>query len=181
MKKLITVALLAISTVLSAQSVYIIQPKPKPAQVTLRMNYGLKQKAGFSTEVLLPTQRRVLLGLNIMFDSKERNELDNKNLYSSGFMLGFEVLPNIIIGGKAGWSVRESKQGVLISQTSKSQTQSYGPYSTTYTTTDNVYDTKPVNVLPTLGGFITTTTPLSPFVAYDTFSGVTFGLGVSLK
>ena len=57
MKKLITIALLAISTTLSAQSVYII--KPKPAQFTVRMNYGLKQKAGFSTEVLLPTQKLV--------------------------------------------------------------------------------------------------------------------------
>jgi len=36
-------------------------------------------------------------------------------------------------------------------------------------------------MLPAVGGFITTTTPVSPFVAYDTFSGVTFGLGIRLQ
>ena len=181
MKKLFTIALLAVSTTLAAQSVRIIQVQPKAAQFTVRMNYGLKQKAGFSTEVLLPTQKRVLFGFNFMFDTKERTETFAKDSYSSEFMLGIEVLPNIIIGGKAGWSAREQSKGALISQTSKSTTQSYGPYSTTYVTTDNVYDAQSVSMLPAVGGFITTNTPVSPFIAYDTFSGVTFGLGVRLQ
>ena len=179
MKKLLTIALLAVSTTLAAQSVRIIQIQPKPAQFTVRMNYGLKEKAGFSTEILLPTQKRVLFGFNFMFDTKDRTEVFD--MYSSGFMLGIEVLPNIIIGGKAGWAARVQQQGALISQTSKSNTQSYGPYSTTYVTTDNVYDTRSISMLPTVGGFITTATPISPFIAYDTFSGVTFGLGVRLQ
>ena len=172
MKKLLSIALLSVGISVSGQTIKVIQVKPKPAQFTLRMNYGLKERAGFSTEILIPTERRVLVGFNFMFNTKSQIELTPRDSYSSEFMLGMEVLPHIIIGAKAGWSTREQVQGTLISQTSKSQTQSYGGYYTTFTTTDNVYDVRTISMYPAVGGFITTTTNLSPLVGYDSFSGI---------
>jgi hypothetical protein len=177
MKKIITIALLVISTTLAAQSVRTTQLQPKSAKFIVRMHYGLKEKAGLSTEVLLPTQKRVLFGFNFMFDIKDRTEMFD--LYSSEFMLGFEILPNIIIGGKAGWSTHDQIQSVLTSQVSKSKTPSY-EMSRALPTNDNIYDTRSVSILPSVGGFITTTTSISPFIAFDSFSGVTFGLGIKL-
>jgi len=175
MKKII-IAVLALAT-------FTLSAKPKPDVTTgfIRINYSGKNMLGMSTEILDKSNQKILFGFDYMFDLKNADGINFKDNSSFGGKIGLETYPKLYIGGKVGFGSRTPSDPVLVQKIEKYTSSGYGYQTSSSTTIQETYSERSPDLMTYVGAFIIYNSKFSPSISFDTYSGVSVGIGIKLK